>query len=102
MKDHVATVQISRYWAVPGLLDKRAAAIDIGGSVLGGLASSRLDKILVREEKLAVAVSGGPDATAARGNFPGRSVGHARRRPEEGVEASRSDNGGISRQGPHR
>jgi predicted Zn-dependent peptidase len=59
MKDHVATVQISRYWAVPGLLDKRLAAIDIGGSVLGGLASSRLDKILVREEKLAVAVSAG-------------------------------------------
>jgi zinc protease len=59
MKDHVATVQISRYWAVPGLLDKRLAAIDIGGSVLGGLASSRLDKILVREEKLAVSVQAG-------------------------------------------
>src|SRR6476619_1519987 len=56
MKDHVATVQIQRYWTVPGLLDKRLAALDIGASVLGGLASSRLDKIMVREEKIAVAV----------------------------------------------
>jgi predicted Zn-dependent peptidase len=57
MKDHVAMTIIQRYWAVPGLLDKRLAALDIGGSVLGGLASSRLDKIMVREEKVAVAVS---------------------------------------------
>jgi len=57
MKDSVATTIIQRYWAVPGLLDKRLAALDIGGSVLGGLASSRLDKIMVRDEKLAVAVS---------------------------------------------
>jgi predicted Zn-dependent peptidase len=57
MKDHVATTIIQRYWAVPGLLDKRLAALDIGGSVLGGLSSSRLDKILVRGEKIAVAVS---------------------------------------------
>src|SRR5437764_4171270 len=57
MKDHVATTIIQRYWAVPGLLDKRLAALDIGGSVLGGLASSRLDKIMVRDEGLAVAVS---------------------------------------------
>jgi zinc protease len=59
MKDQVATTIIQRYWAVPGLLDKRLAAIDIGGSVLGGLASSRLDKILVRDEKIAVAVTAG-------------------------------------------
>src|SRR4051812_33092666 len=59
MKDHVATTIVQRYWAVPGLLDKRLAAIDIGGSVLGGLASSRLDKIMVRDEKLAVAVTAG-------------------------------------------
>jgi zinc protease len=57
MKDHVATTIIQRYWAVPGLLDRRLAALDIGGSVLGGLASSRLDKIMVRDEKLAVAVT---------------------------------------------
>jgi predicted Zn-dependent peptidase len=57
LKDHVATTIIQRYWAVPGLLDKQLAALDIGGSVLGGLNSSRLDKIMVRDEKLAVAVS---------------------------------------------
>ena len=57
MKDHVATTIIQHYWAVPGLLDKRLAALDIGASVLGGLASSRLDKIMVRSEGLAVSVS---------------------------------------------
>jgi predicted Zn-dependent peptidase len=57
MNDHVATTIIQKYWAVPGLLDRRLAALDIGASVLGGLASSRLDKIMVRDEKVAVAVS---------------------------------------------
>ena len=59
MKDAVATTIIQRYWTMPGLLDKQLAALDIGGSVLGGLASSRLDKIMVRDEKSAVAVSAG-------------------------------------------
>src|SRR5262249_5449619 len=57
MKDHVATTIIQRYWTVPRLLDKPLAPLDIGSSVLGGLASSRLDKIMVRDEKIAVAVS---------------------------------------------
>ncbi|GAA4711563.1 insulinase family protein [Sphingomonas lutea] len=57
MKDQVAATSIQRFWTVPGLLDPQLAAIDIGGSVLGGLASSRLDKILVRDEKIALAVS---------------------------------------------
>lgn len=69
MKDHVATTIIQRYWAVPGLLDKRLAALDIGGSVLGGLASSRLDKIMVRQEKLAVAVSAGLNPLQRAGIF---------------------------------
>src|SRR6185369_14178779 len=43
MKDAVATTIIQRYWTMPGLLDKQLAALDIGGPVLGGLASSRLD-----------------------------------------------------------
>jgi zinc protease len=59
MKDRVAAVQIQRHWAVPGLLSNQLAALDIGGSVLGGLASSRLDRILVRDEKLAVGVTAG-------------------------------------------
>ncbi len=59
MKDSVAAVQVSKYWPVPGMLDKQLVAIDVGGSVLGGLASSRLDRILVREEKIATSVSAG-------------------------------------------
>src|SRR5213075_823491 len=57
MKDHVATTIVQRYWAVPGLLDKQLAALDIGASILGGLASSRLDEVLVRNDKLAVSAS---------------------------------------------
>src|SRR4051794_5563000 len=59
MKDAVATTIIQRLWTMPGLLDRQLAALDIGGSVLGGLASSRLDKLLVRDEKIAVGVSAG-------------------------------------------
>ena len=57
MKDRVPTVEIQRHWAVPGLQSPQLAALDLGASVLGGLASSRLDRILVRDEKIAVAVS---------------------------------------------
>ncbi len=59
MKDRVAAVQLQRHWAVPGLLSDQLAALDLGGSILGGLASSRLDRILVRDEKLAVSVTAG-------------------------------------------
>lgn len=59
MKDSVAAVSVSKYWPVPGMLDKQLVALDVGGSVLGGLASSRLDKILVRDEKIATSVSAG-------------------------------------------
>jgi predicted Zn-dependent peptidase len=69
MKDHVPTTIIQRYWAVPGLLDKQLAALDIGASVLGGLDSSRLDKILVRDEKIAVAVSAYMDPLQRAGIF---------------------------------
>ena len=59
MKDHVATITVSRYWPMPGLLDRQLVALDVAGSVLGGLASSRLDNALVRDEKIAVAASAG-------------------------------------------
>ena len=59
MKDRVAAVELQRHWAVPGLLSPQLAALDLGGSILGGLASSRLDRILVRDEKLAVSVTAG-------------------------------------------
>ena len=57
MKDRVAATQLQRHWAVPGLNSDQLPSIDLGASILGGLASSRLDRILVREEKLAVSVS---------------------------------------------
>ena len=59
MHDRVATTTVSRYWPVPGLLDDQLVALDLGGSVLGGLSSSRLDNALVRDEKIAVSVSAG-------------------------------------------
>ncbi|HVF84201.1 MAG TPA: pitrilysin family protein [Sphingomicrobium sp.] len=59
MKDRVAATQVMRFWPAPGILDGDLAAMDIGGYILGGLASSRLDNILVRDEKLAVSVSAG-------------------------------------------
>ena len=59
MKDRVAATQMTRYWPVPGLLDRQLVALDVGGSILGGLASSRLEKILVRDEKVAISVSAG-------------------------------------------
>ncbi len=57
MKDRVPAVELQRHWAVPGLQSPQLAALDLGASVLGGLASSRLDKILVRDEKIATSVS---------------------------------------------
>ena len=69
MKDRVANTRLFRIWAVPGMLDKDAAALDVAGGVLGGLASSRLDNILVRGEKLAVSVSAGYNAFEKAGQF---------------------------------
>jgi predicted Zn-dependent peptidase len=57
MKDRVPAVELQRHWAVPGIQSPQLAALDLGASVLGGLASSRLDRILVREEKIATSVS---------------------------------------------
>jgi zinc protease len=57
LKDTVPNTRISRDWVVPGLADPEFTALRAGASVLGGLASSRLDNILVREEQSAVSVS---------------------------------------------
>jgi predicted Zn-dependent peptidase len=55
--DQVANTRLYREWVVPGLTDPSYAALDIGADVLGGLASSRLDNALVRNQKTAVSVS---------------------------------------------
>lgn len=57
LKDKVAATRIYRNWVVPGLNDPDYTSLDVGMAVLGGLASSRLDNIMVREEKNAVGVS---------------------------------------------
>ena len=57
MHDRVANVRLMRSWAVPGLLDPEAVPLSVGASVLGGLASSRLDNELVRGDQSAVSVS---------------------------------------------
>ena len=67
MKDRVAAVSVQRFWPMPGILDRQLVALDIAGSILGGLASSRLDNVLVRDEKIAVAVTAG--------NIPFQRVG---------------------------
>ena len=56
-RDRVATTRIYRSWSTPGLNDLNSVALEAGVSVLGGLSSSRLDNILVRDEKLAVSVT---------------------------------------------
>src|SRR5690606_32309997 len=49
--------RINRSWAVPGMLDADAVPLSVGATVLGGLASSRLDNELVRGDQTAVAVT---------------------------------------------
>ena len=59
MKDQVAATNITKYWTAPGMLDRELTALTVGTQILGGLASSRLDQTLVRDEQLAVGVSAG-------------------------------------------
>lgn len=56
MQDSVATTRLYRTWVVPGLNDPVTTDLDVGAAVFGGLSSSRLDNILVRDEQTAVAV----------------------------------------------
>ncbi len=74
MKDKVAATLIMRSWAVPGLNDKDATPLNVFSSVLGGLASSRLDNALVRKEKLAVQVSSNVQSMSQLGIFSIQAV----------------------------
>jgi len=57
MQDNVATTRLYRTWLVPGLNDPATSDLDVAASVFGGLASSRLDNVLVRDEQTAVSVT---------------------------------------------
>lgn len=69
MKDRVATTRLYRVWNTPGLNDPDARLLSVGGAVLGGLASSRLDNELVRTEQLAVSVTAGVQQFEQVGQF---------------------------------
>jgi predicted Zn-dependent peptidase len=57
MADQVPTTMVMRAWTGPALTDPDSVPLAAGMAVLGGLASSRLDNVLVRDQQLAVAVS---------------------------------------------
>jgi zinc protease len=59
MHDRVANTRLYRNWVVPGLTAEDVVPLSVGATILGGLASSRLDNALVRGEQSAVAVTGG-------------------------------------------
>jgi zinc protease len=69
IKDQVSTTRIYRMWAVPGLNNPDNVPLSMASSVLGGLASSRLDNSLVREQQLAVSVSASAQIFAQGGQF---------------------------------
>ncbi len=67
--DRVSNARVQISWAVPGMLDADAVPLSVGASVLGGLASSRLDNELVRGEQTAVSVSASNGAFHRVGMF---------------------------------
>jgi len=69
LRDRVAQTRISRAWVVPGMLDPDAVPLSVGASILGGLASSRLDNALVRGDQTASSVSAGAQAFQRVGFF---------------------------------
>jgi zinc protease len=69
MQDRVANTRLYRSWAVPGLDNAEYIALDVAAGVLGGLASSRLDNVLVRDEQLAVSVAASNQSFAQSGQF---------------------------------
>ncbi|MBX9885327.1 MAG: insulinase family protein [Novosphingobium sp.] len=69
VQDRVATTRVYRMWAIPGLDSEDALPLEVGGLILGGLASSRLDDTLVRGAQLAVSASAHADLFAQGGQF---------------------------------
>ena len=69
IKDQVSTTRIYRMWAIPGLDNPDYVAMSMAASVLGGLASSRFDNALVRDQQVAVGVSASAEIFAQGGQF---------------------------------
>ncbi len=55
--DQVPQTRVYRAWTGPGINSADSVPLSIGMNILGGLASSRLDNVLVRDEQLATSVS---------------------------------------------
>ncbi len=90
IRDQVPFTRVMRQWAVEGVNGKDTTALSAAASVLGGLASSRLDNALVRGDGSAVNVSAGVDANEQVGLLsvaadvkPGRDVAAVARRLDE-------------------
>jgi len=60
--DRVPTPQMDRTWVVPGQMDAEVPLLNVALTILAGGDSSRLYNALVREDRLAVGVSGGVQA----------------------------------------
>ncbi|WP_231624957.1 pitrilysin family protein [Novosphingobium sp. AAP93] len=69
VQDRVATTRVYRMWAIPGLDNPDYLPLQVGGLILGGLASSRLDDALVRGAQTAVSASAHADVFAQGGQF---------------------------------
>jgi len=93
MQDRVANVRLYRNWTVPGLTDEDIVPLSVGATVLGGLASSRLDNLLVRGEQSAVRVTAGIQPNQRVGVFevtvdvkPGQDADAVSRRLDRIIE----------------
>ena len=69
LEDKVPQVMVRRVWNVPQTGTRDADMLDLFSDVLGGSASSRLDKRLVHEEKLVDSVGTGNWSSQLSGNF---------------------------------
>ncbi|WP_394269038.1 M16 family metallopeptidase [Qipengyuania sp.] len=57
VNDDISTTRIYRMWTVPGENAAESVPLNLASTVLGGLASSRLDEALVRQDPVAVSVA---------------------------------------------
>ncbi|MFT9099256.1 MAG: pitrilysin family protein, partial [Zymomonas mobilis subsp. pomaceae] len=69
LTDKVALSKIYRAWSIPSYHSSDLIPLSIGADILGGLASSRLDQILVHQEQLAVDVSANTQSFEGQGRF---------------------------------
>ncbi len=93
MTDRVANTRLYRSWAIPGMLHEDSEALQVAATVLGGLASSRLDNLLVRGDQTAVSVGAGASPMHRVGIFsiqvdvkPGQDADAVARRLDQIVE----------------